>query len=88
MPVGVKDSDMTEINKKFAAFINKINGIVSKATSDQIQEFEKQRKNARKQHKEYDGIWLGHIAQYFFMFFFLIGLGICIYFVIIITISR
>ena len=88
VPVGVKDSDMTEINKKFAAFINKINGIVSKATSDQIQEFEKQRKNARQQYEDYDGIWLGHIAQYFFMFFFLIGLGICIYFVIIITISK
>ena len=88
VPVGVKESDMTEINKKFAAFINKINGIVSKATSDQIQEFENQRKNARQQYKEYDGIWLGHIAQYFFMFFFLIGLGISIYFVVMITIDK
>lgn len=88
VPVGVKESDMTEINKKFAAFINKINGIVSKATNDQIQEFEKQRKNARQQYKEYDGIWLGHIAQYFFMFFFLLGLGLTIYFIIRITIVK
>lgn len=88
VPVGVKESDMTEINKKFAAFINKINGIVSKATSDQIQEFENQRKNARKQYEDYDGIWLGHIAQYVFMFFFLIGLGICIYFVVMVTIGK
>lgn len=88
VPVGVKESDMTAIDGKFNQFIKKINGIVSKATSDQIQEFEKQRMNARQQYKEYDGIWLGHIAQYFFMFFFLLGLGLFIYFVVMVTIGK
>lgn len=88
VPVGVKESDMTKIDGKFAALIKKINGIASKATSDQIQEFEKQRKNARKQYEDYDGIWLGHIAQYFFMTFFLLGLGISIYFVVMVTIGK
>lgn len=88
VPVGVKESDMTKIEGKFNQFITKINGIVTTATNNQIQEFEKQRKNARKQYEDYDGIWLGHIAQYVFMFFFLIGLGICIYFVVMITITK
>ena len=88
VPVGVKESDMTASGGKFNQFIKKINRIVSKATSDQIQEFEKQRKNARQQYKEYDGIWLGHIAQYFFMFFFLLGLGLFIYFVVMVTIGK
>lgn len=85
VPVGVKESDMTAIDGKFNQFIKKINGIVSKATSDQIQEFQNQRKNARKQYEDYDGIWLGHIAQYFFMPFFLMGLGLTIYFIVRIT---
>lgn len=88
VPVGVKESDMANIEGKFDQFITKINGIVSKATSDQIQEFENQRKKARQQYKEYDGIWLGHIAQYFFMFFFLLGLGLTIYFIVRITIVK
>jgi len=88
VPVGVKDSDMEKIDGKFNKFINDINGVASKATSDQIQEFENQRKNARKQYEDYDGIWLGHIAQYFFMFFFLLGLGLAIYFMIMITIGK
>lgn len=88
VPVGVKESDMTKIEGKFNQFITKINGIVKTAACNQIQEFENQRKNARKQYEDYDGIWLGHIAQYVFMFFFLIGLGICIYFVVMITITK
>ena len=87
VPVGVKESDMTNIEGKFDQFITKINGIVTDAVNAQIQEFEKQRKNARKQYEDYDGIWLGHIAQYFFMFFFLLGMGLFIYFIVMITIG-
>ncbi len=87
VPVGVKESDMTKIDDKFNQFIKKINGVTTTAANNLIQEFEKQRKNARQQYKEYDGIWLGHIAQYFFMFFFLLGLGLFIYFVVMISVG-
>lgn len=32
-----------------------------------------ERKDARKRFKEYDGCYLGHYAQYFFWFFFVLG---------------
>ena len=52
VPVGVKESDMTKIEGKFDQFITKTNGIVKTAASNQIQEFENQRKNARKQYED------------------------------------
>lgn len=88
VPVGVKESDMTKIEGKFSDFINKINGVTATAASNLIQEFENQRKKARNQYEDYDGIWLGHIAQYFVMTFFLIGLGISIYFVVMISLGK
>lgn len=88
VPVGVKESDMTKIEGIFNQFINKINGITATAASNQIQEFQKQRKRARQQYKEYDGVWFGHISQYFFMFFFLLGMGLFIYFIVMITFGK
>lgn len=44
VPVGVKESDMTNIEGKFDQFITKINGIVTDAVNAQIQD---SRNNAR-----------------------------------------
>ena len=35
--------------------------------------FADERKKVRERHKEYDGCYLGHYAQWFFWFFFTIG---------------
>ena len=37
--------------------------------------FADERKKVRERYKEYDGCYLGHYAQWFFWFFFTIGLG-------------
>ena len=36
----------------------------------------KERKDVQKRYKEYDGCYLGHYAQWFFWFFFIIGIVI------------
>ncbi len=35
--------------------------------------FADERKNVRERYKEYDGCYLGHYAQWFFWFFFVLG---------------
>lgn len=39
---------------------------------------EEERKKAMNRYKEYDGCYLGHYAQWFFMFFFTIGISVVI----------
>ena len=43
-------------------YIREVNGMI-----------EDERKDARKRFKEYDGCYLGHYAQWFFWFFFVLG---------------
>ena len=38
--------------------------------------FAYERKKVRERYKEYDGCYLGHYAQWFFWFFFIIGISV------------
>ena len=38
--------------------------------------FAEERKKVQKRYKEYDGCYLGHYAQWFFWFFFTIGISV------------
>ena len=38
--------------------------------------FADERKKVRERYKEYDGCYLGHYAQWFFWFFFIIGITV------------
>lgn len=41
--------------------------------------FVEERRRVQKRYKEYDGCYLGHYAQYFFWFFFVLGFSLFIY---------
>ena len=41
--------------------------------------FVEERKRVQKRYKEYDGCYLGHYAQWFFWFFFVLGFSLFIY---------
>ena len=44
-----------------------------------------ERRRVQKRYKEYDGCYLGHYAQYFFWFFFVLGFSLFIYGMVIIV---
>ena len=47
--------------------------------------FVEERRRVQKRYKEYDGCYLGHYAQYFFWFFFVLGFSLFIYGMVIIV---
>lgn len=57
------DEKVKEINKHITAECKNLNNML-------IEE----RRRTRDMFKEYDGLWLGHYGQWFFIFFFIIGL--------------
>ena len=47
--------------------------------------FVEERRRVQKRYKEYDGCYLGHYAQYFFWFYFVLGFSLFIYGMVIIV---
>ena len=45
--------------------------------------FAEERRRVQKRYKEYDGCYLGHYAQWFFWFFFVLGFSLFIYTIVI-----
>ena len=45
--------------------------------------FVEERRRVQKRYKEYDGCYLGHYAQWFFWFFFILGFSLFIYTIVI-----
>ena len=71
MSVNVNDADWQKIQELFAKerqwmtaqmHIREVNSM-----------FADERKKVRERYKEYDGCYLGHYAQWFFWFFFVLG---------------
>ena len=74
--VNVSDADWQKIQdlfdqehkwmlEKMQEHIHEVNGM-----------FVEERRRAQKRYKEYDGCYLGHYAQWFFWFFFIIGFSV------------
>ena len=45
--------------------------------------FVEERRRVQKRYKEYDGCYLGHYAQWFFWFFFILGFSLFIYTIVV-----
>ena len=71
--VKVADADWKKIQEKF----NEEHKWMLTKMQEHIREvnamFVQERKNVRDRYKEYDGCYLGHYAQWFFWFFFVLG---------------
>lgn len=74
--VNVNDSDWQKIQELFAKerqwMTTQMQGHIREVNSM----FADERKKVRERYKEYDGTYLGHYSQYFFWFFFVLGLVI------------
>ena len=71
--VNVSDADWQKIQNKF----NQEHKWILAKMQEHIREvnalFVQERKKVRERYKEYDGCYLGHYAQWFFLFFFTLG---------------
>lgn len=71
--VNVSDADWQKIQNKF----NQEHKWMLAKMQEHIREvnalFVQERKKVRERYKEYDGCYLGHYAQWFFLFFFTLG---------------
>ena len=74
--VNVNDADWQKIQELFT----KERQCMVSQMQEHIREvnsmFAYERKKVRERYKEYDGCYLGHYAQWFFWFFFIIGISV------------
>ena len=77
------DADREKIqemfNKQQEWLINQAQATVQTVNTMLVEE----RKKAMNRYKEYDGCYLGHYAQWFFLFFFVLGFSLFIYTIVI-----
>ena len=66
------DQEHTWMLAKMQEHIREVNGM-----------FVEERRRVQKRYKEYDGCYLGHYAQWFFWFFFILGFSLFIYTIVI-----
>ena len=71
---GLFDQEHKWMLAKMQEHIREVNGM-----------FVEERRRVQKRYKEYDGCYLGHYAQYFFWFFFVLGFSLFIYGMVIIV---
>ena len=83
--VNVSDADWQKIQNKFNQehkwMLGKMQEHIREVNALLVQE----RKKVRDRYKEYDGCYLGHYAQWFFWFFFVLGFSLFIYGMVIIV---
>ena len=71
--VQVNDADWQKIQELFAKERQWMNSEMQTHIREVNSMFADERKKVRERYKEYDGCYLGHYAQRFFWFFFIIG---------------
>ena len=72
--VNVNDADWQKIQKLFAKERQWMTAQMQTHIREVNSMFANERKKVRERYKEYDGCYLGHYAQWFFWFFFIIGI--------------
>ena len=71
--VNVNDADWQKIQELFAKERQWMNSEMQMHIREVNSMFADERKKVRERYKEYDGCYLGHYAQWFFWFFFVLG---------------
>lgn len=74
--VTVSDADWQKINKQFAEQRERMINEYRKQFREINDMLTNERKAVQKRYKEYDGCYLGYYAQWFFWFFFTIGIAV------------
>lgn len=74
--VNVNDADWQKIQELFAKERQWMTAQMQTHIREVNSMFADERKKVRERYKEYDGCYLGHYAQWFFWFFFTIGIVI------------
>lgn len=74
--VNVNDADWQKIQELFAKERQGMTAQMQTHIREVNSMFANERKKVRERYKEYDGCYLGHYAQWFFWFFFTIGIVI------------
>ena len=74
--VSVSDTDMKTIQDMFDQEHKWMLGKMQEHIREVNAMFVQERKKVRERYKEYDGCYLGHNAQWFFWFFFTIGISV------------
>ena len=74
MSVNVNDADWQKIQELFAKERQWMTAQMQVHIREVNSMFADERKKVRERYKEYDGCYLGHYAQWFFWFFFTIGI--------------
>lgn len=74
--VNVNDADWQKIQELFAKERQWMTAKMQTHIREVNSMFADERKKVRERYKEYDGCYLGHYAQWFFWFFFTIGIVI------------
>lgn len=74
--VQVNDADWQKIQELFAKERQWMTGQMQKHIREVNEMFYDERKRVRERYKEYNETYLGHYVQYFFWFFFVLGLVI------------
>ena len=74
--VNVNDADWQKIQELFAKERQWMTAQMQTHIREVNSMFADERKKVRERYKEYDGCYLGHYAQWFFWFFFIIGIVI------------
>ena len=74
--VHVNDADWQKIQELFAKERQWITAQMQMHIREVNSMFADERKKVRERYKEYDGCYLGHYAQWFFWFFFVLGIVI------------
>ena len=72
--VNINDADWQKIQELFAKEHQWMTAQMQTHIREVNSMFADERKKVRERYKEYDGCYLGHYAQWFFWFFFTVGI--------------
>lgn len=81
--VNVADADWKKMQEQFDQEHKWMLGKMQEHIREVNGMFIEERKRVQKRYKEYDGCYLGHYAQWFFWFFFVLGFSLFIYTIVI-----
>ena len=81
--VNVADADWKKMQEQFDQEHKWMLGKMQEHIREVNGMFVEERKRVQKRYKEYDGCYLGHYAQWFFWFFFVLGFSLFIYTIVI-----
>lgn len=81
--VNVVDADRKKMQEQFDQEHKWMLGKMQEHIREVNGMFVEERRRVQKRYKEYDGCYLGHYAQWFFWFFFILGFSLFIYTIVI-----